>query len=60
MAISDCWFGFAWRIAHASKPLLQLGINLLTGWPYGSILYGILYPLTTRILRYLGAAAGPE
>lgn len=46
-------------VAHASKPLLRLGINLLTGWPYGSILYGIVYPLTTHIVfGVIGAAAG--
>jgi hypothetical protein len=32
-------------LAHATKPLLRLGINLVTGWPYGSLLWGVAYPV---------------
>ena len=37
-------------LAHATKPLSRFVINLVTGWPYGSLLNGVLYPLATHIL----------
>ena len=53
------WVALLGGLAHASKPLLRLGINLLTGWPYGSILYGIVYPVSLHLIfGILGAAAG--
>lgn len=37
-------------LAHATKPLIRWIIALATGWPYGSLLYGVLYPTATHIL----------
>lgn len=49
--MGKAWF---WALlggaAHASKPLIRWVINLVTGFPYGSLLYGVLYPLGTHIL----------
>lgn len=36
-------------LAHVTKPLIQLGINLLTGWPFGSFRYGVLYPIASHL-----------
>lgn len=36
--------------AHATKPLVRLVISILSGWPYGSLLYGVAYPLATHVL----------
>lgn len=35
---------------HATKPLVRLVISILSGWPYGSLLYGVAYPLATHVL----------
>ena len=46
-------------LAHATKPLARLIISLLTGWPYGSLLFGLAYPLATHIVfGLLGGLAG--
>ena len=37
-------------LAHATKPVGQLLMNLLTGWPFGSFRYGVLYPFATHLL----------
>ena len=36
--------------AHMTKPVGQLTVNLLTGWPFGSFRYGVLYPFTGHLL----------
>jgi hypothetical protein len=43
-------------LAHGTKPLLRLVFGALAGWPYGSLLGGVLYPLTLHIL--FGAIGG--
>jgi len=37
-------------LAHATKPIGQLTINLLTGWPFGSFRYGVAYPFASHML----------
>jgi hypothetical protein len=37
-------------LAHVTKPIGQLTINLATGWPFGSFRYGILYPFAGHLL----------
>jgi len=37
-------------LAHATKPLGQLTINLITGWPFGSFRYGVAYPFASHLL----------
>jgi hypothetical protein len=37
-------------LAHATKPVGQLIINLNTGWPFGSFRNGVLYPFATHLL----------
>ena len=37
-------------LAHATKPLGQFIINLITGWPFGSFRNGVLYPFATHLL----------
>jgi len=37
-------------LAHVTKPLGQLTMNLITGWPFGSFRYGILYPFASHLL----------
>ena len=37
-------------LAHITKPLSQLSINLITGWPFGSFRYGVLYPISSHLL----------
>ena len=37
-------------LAHTTKPLIRWVINLVTGFPYGSLLFGVLYPVGTHIL----------
>lgn len=45
------WFlAFLGGLAHATKPLGQLTINLITGWPFGSFRYGVLYPFVSHFL----------
>ncbi|MBL8062200.1 MAG: hypothetical protein JNK32_04225 [Anaerolineales bacterium] len=36
-------------LAHATKPLGQLTMNLITGWPFGSFRYGVLYPFASHL-----------
>lgn len=37
-------------LAHMTKPIGQLIINLISGWPFGSFRYGILYPFASHLL----------
>ncbi len=37
-------------LAHITKPIGQLVINLITGWPFGSFRYGVLYPFASHLL----------
>ena len=37
-------------LAHATKPVGQLVVNLITGWPFGSFRNGVLYPFATHLL----------
>lgn len=37
-------------LAHATKPVLRLMLNLLAGFPFGSFRYGVLYPIWTHLL----------
>ena len=37
-------------LAHITKPIGQLTMNLITGWPFGSFRYGILYPFGSHLL----------
>ena len=43
-------------LAHGTKPLLRLAVGALFGWPYGSLVGGVLYPLVLHIL--FGAIGG--
>jgi hypothetical protein len=43
------WAGLG-GLAHATKPLARWVISLASGWAYGSLLNGMLYPLSTHIL----------
>jgi hypothetical protein len=36
--------------AHMTKPVGQLTVNLVTGWPIGSFRFGVLYPFASHIL----------
>jgi hypothetical protein len=36
--------------AHMTKPLGQLIINLIVGWPFGSFRYSVLYPFASHLL----------
>jgi hypothetical protein len=46
-------------LAHATKPLIRLVVNLISGWPYGSLLGGVAYPLATHILfGFVGGLLG--
>jgi len=46
-------------LAHATKPLARVMISLISGWPYGSLLYGVAYPLVTHLVfGLLGGLAG--
>jgi len=48
---SKLWFWASLGgLAHATKPLARWAISLGSGWAYGSLLYGVAYPLTTHIL----------
>lgn len=45
------WFlAFLGGLAHMTKPIGQLVINLITGWPFGSFRHGILYPFASHFL----------
>ena len=35
-------------LAHATKPIGQLVINLITGWPFGSFRYGVAFPFVSH------------
>jgi len=37
-------------LAHVTKPIGQFTINLMTGWPFGSFRFGILYPFAGHLL----------
>jgi len=37
-------------LAHMTKPIGQLTMNLITGWPFGSFRYGVLYPFASHLL----------
>lgn len=37
-------------LAHATKPIGQFVINLLSGWPFGSFRYGVVYPFASHLL----------
>jgi hypothetical protein len=37
-------------LAHLTKPIGQLTINLITGWPFGSFRYGVVYPFASHLL----------
>lgn len=46
-------------LAHMTKPLSRVVISEFTGWPYGSLLWGVAYPsLTHFIFGAIGAAIG--
>jgi hypothetical protein len=46
-------------LAHATKPVGQLTVNLITGWPFGSFRYGVLYPFASHFLfGMIGALLG--
>ena len=36
--------------AHATKPLGQVIVNLISGWPFGSFRYGVAYPFASHLL----------
>ena len=35
-------------LAHATKPVGQLIMNLITGWPFGSFRYGVAFPFISH------------
>ena len=37
-------------LAHVTKPIGQLTVNLITGWPFGSFRFGVLYPFAGHLL----------
>jgi hypothetical protein len=37
-------------LVHVTKPIGQLAVNLITGWPFGSFRYGVLYPFASHLL----------
>ncbi len=46
-------------LAHMTKPLVRVVINQVTGWPYGSLLWGVAYPAATHFaFGFLGALMG--
>jgi hypothetical protein len=36
--------------AHMTKPIGQLTVNLITGWPIGSFRFGVVYPFASHLL----------
>jgi hypothetical protein len=36
--------------AHMTKPIGQVTVNLLTGWPIGSFRFGVVYPFASHLL----------
>jgi hypothetical protein len=57
---SALWFlALIGGLAHMTKPLTRVVINELTGWPYGSLLLGVVYPAFTHFLfGAIGALLG--
>lgn len=50
-AAKRVWFlALLGGLAHVTKPIGQLTFNLLTGWPFGSFRYGVLYPFASHLL----------
>lgn len=46
-------------LAHMTKPLTRVVISQFTGWPYGSLLWGVAYPAFTHFLfGFFGALIG--
>lgn len=46
-------------LAHATKPLFQLAISMVSGYPFNSLLSGVAYPLLTHIsFGFVGAFVG--
>jgi hypothetical protein len=43
-------------LAYGTKPLLRLAVSAIYGWPYGSLLGGVLYPLALHFI--FGAIGG--
>jgi hypothetical protein len=37
-------------LAHVTKPIGQVTVNLLTGWPVGSFRFGVVYPFASHFL----------
>ncbi len=37
-------------LAHMTKPIGQLTVNLITGWPIGSFRFGVAYPFASHLL----------
>jgi hypothetical protein len=37
-------------LAHVTKPVGQLLINAMFGWPFGSFRYGVVYPIASHLL----------
>jgi hypothetical protein len=35
--------------AHATKPVGQLIVNLISGWPFGSFRFGVVYPFASHL-----------
>jgi hypothetical protein len=50
------FLGSLGALAHATKPLARWMISLSLGYPYGSLLWGVAYPLATHLL--FGAIGG--
>jgi hypothetical protein len=42
--------------AHMTKPIIRFIVSLIAGWPYGSIRFGVAYPVLTHAL--FGLAGG--
>ena len=51
------WFlMFVAGLAHMTKPVARLIINLTTGWPFGSFRFGVAYPVLGHF--FYGAIGG--
>ena len=49
--VNKLWFlMILGSIAHVTKPIGQLFINLAFGWPFGSFRYGVVYPIAGHLL----------
>jgi len=45
------WFlALVGGLAHMTKPIGQLIVNLATGWPFGSFRYGVVVPFSNHFL----------